>query len=276
MAIVIGLLIGLALGLTGAGGSLVAVPLLILLLNVSPQEATTLSLLGVFLGAFTGLVSSVVKSSYRQDILLAPAVLMLVLGAIFAPLGRWLALYLSDSFLVLSFALLAFIIAAYMWFRASADHASGHSVRAQTVESNNSDAQWVCPLSDDRQFQWRPKCVLFLMVGAAGVGLLSGVYGVGGGFLIVPLLLLLTRVSMAVAVKSSLFVIAGVSAAGLVSGLHLSVSINFLQLFQIGLGSVGGMLAASVLGSKLNPQLLQKLFSLIVVGLSVSTLIDYF
>lgn len=272
MALFIGLLIGLSLGLTGAGGSLVAVPLLMLLLNSSPQEATTLSLLGVFMGASFGVIPALFKPSSRAGILWIPAFLLLMLGALFAPLGRWVALYLPDQFLVFSFSLLALVIAFSMWRRGST-HQS-HPVRALDIDEK-SDTQWLCPQHND-QFQWRPRCTLSLALGGAAIGFLSGVYGVGGGFLIVPLLLLLAKVSMAVAVRTSLLVIAGVSAAGVASGLQLSTSMDLVVLFQIALGSVLGMLAASYLGSRLDAKWLQKLFSVLVVCLSVSNLMRYF
>lgn len=272
MALLIGALIGLALGLTGAGGSLVAVPLFILLLNSSPQEATTLSLLGVFIGAFFGVLSSIVKVESRRGILWGPAILLLILGVLFAPLGRWLALYLTDQFLVFSFSALALVIAFFMWPRRSADQ--GHSVRA-FESADNSNSQRLCPKTSG-QLQWQPLCFFALVLGGAGVGFLSGVYGVGGGFLIVPLMLLLTQASMAVAVKTSLLVIAAVSAAGLISGLHLTPSLNFTLLFQIALGSTLGMSGANYLGRRLDTSWLQKFFSIIILCLSALTVTRYF
>jgi uncharacterized membrane protein YfcA len=73
----------------------------------------------------------------------------------------------------------------------------------------------------NRQFELRPRCVSGLLVGGATVGLLSGLFGVGGGFLIVPLLLALSPISMAQAVSTSLIIIAVISGSSFIS--HLTM-----------------------------------------------------
>jgi len=264
-----GLLIGLALGLTGAGGSLVAVPLLILLLGMPPAEATGLSLAGVLVGALAGLVPALFHRTGRQSILVGPGLILLVVGAIFAPIGRGLAPQLPDTLLMLSFALLSMMIAVSMWHRASSGGNQAQTLRAHLGDPVSSAQSCLCPLSETAYFQWRPKCVLALVVGGAVVGVLSGLYGVGGGFLIVPLLLLLSGVAMPVAVVTSLLVISGVSAVGFVSWVQLSADVNVSSLLQVTLGSVLGMWLANRIGQRMAGARLQKTFALMVVLLSI-------
>lgn len=106
----------------------------------------------------------------------------------------------------------------------------------------------------------RPRCVSGLLVGGLVVGLLTGVFGGGGGFLIVPLLLALSPISMAQAVSTSLMIIALVSSAGFASHLMLSDS-NWSALVLVALGGIAGMMLGQPLSHKIANALLQKLFS---------------
>ena len=276
MALAVGLLIGLALGLTGAGGSLVAVPLLILLLDMNPAEASGLALGGVLVGALAGILPNLLRPSGRQAILLGPGLILLGVGALFAPMGRWLAPQLSDVSLMLSFAGLSVIIAISMWRRASQSHGSSQTLRAGIIDSEQQVSRCLCPLSETTYFQWRPKCILALSLGGALVGILSGLYGVGGGFLIVPVLLVLSGVAMPVAVMTSLLVIAGVSSVGFITWLQLSENIYAGQLLQIALGSAAGMWLATLIGRRMAGPKLQKTFALVVVVLSAVMLLTHF
>ena len=122
----------------------------------------------------------------------------------------------------------------------------------------------------------KPGCLSGLIAGGALVGLVSGVLGVGGGFLIVPLLLALSAITMAQAVSTSLFIIALVSGVGFVSHLLLYPTHNWQQLGLVGLGGLLGMMLGQVLSHKIANAALQKTFALSLFLLSAITLVRSF
>ena len=111
MSVLIGLIIGLVLGLTGAGGSIFAVPLLMLLLGLPINDAIGIALGAVAVSALIGTLSN-----WRaQYILWVPALSLGLAGALVAPIGKYLGSQLSPTMLLMGFCLLAFIIAGIMW-----------------------------------------------------------------------------------------------------------------------------------------------------------------
>lgn len=111
------------------------------------------------------------------------------------------------------------------------------------------------------------------MVGGVIVGLLTGILGVGGGFLIVPALVMLVGMPMHQAVGTSLVIIAMNSAAGLLghlSGITLDPSLIILFIAA----GVAGTFAGARLGRHLDAALLRKVFAVFVIGLAVFLLYD--
>jgi uncharacterized protein len=110
------------------------------------------------------------------------------------------------------------------------------------------------------------------LIGGALVGLLSGLFGVGGGFLIVPLLLILSPVSMAQAVSTSLLIIAVVSSSGFISHLAMSTENNWLMFGLVAAGGVLGMMLGQAISHKIANALLQKIFAVSLLAVSTLTL----
>lgn len=264
--VLIGVLIGLILGLTGAGGSVFAVPLLILLGGLPMTEAVGLSLGAV---AASTLYGSARSAWQQHPVLWKPGTILAIVGAITAPLGKWLGLQVSESMLVIGFSVLALIIALRMWSSAQSDPQAARIVRAGDF-SSTLRPELLCNLNQTGQFELRPRCVSGLLVGGVVVGLLSGLFGVGGGFLIVPLLLALSPISMAQAVSTSLMIIALVSSTGFISHLMLTDHNNGAALALVALAGVAGMMFGQKVSHKIANALLQKLFaaSLLVVALA--------
>lgn len=266
MLLSIGLLIGLILGLTGAGGSVFAVPLLLLLGGISMADATGISLGAV---AATTIYASVRNSLSRRapSVLWKPGLILAISGALAAPLGKWLGMRLSEPWLIGSFSLLAAIIALRMWMQAQKNPAAALILRAGNF-SEAPSPDHMCKLNPTGQFELRPRCVSGLLIGGVVVGVLSGLFGVGGGFLIVPLLLALSAVSMAQAVGTSLLIIALISSSGFISHLLLSETQHWQWLLFVAAGGLGGMVIGQTISHKIANVLLQKLFavSLLVVS----------
>jgi uncharacterized membrane protein YfcA len=269
--LIIGGIIGLVLGLTGAGGSLLAVPLFIYGLDLPPQQAAGLALGAVAIAAIFGIAGRL-----RSGIILWHAGLLFALGgALFAPIGQWLAKQLPESILLSGFSILTLIIATRLWQQANRDPAAATVIRANTSANNESTTQAACRFSASGQFEWRLPCVFRLVVAGIGAGILSGLFGVGGGFLIVPLLIFLTQVSMTQAVATSLLVISLISGTGFITSLS-SMNFSLPLLGLIGSGAAIGMLTGSLMGKKIAGANLQKLFALLMLCTAIGMLSQQF
>lgn len=273
MLLLIGLLIGLILGLTGAGGSVFAVPLLLLLGDMSMADATGISLGAV---AVTTIYASLRNRFSRStpNVLWKPGLILAISGALTAPIGKWLGLQLSELWLISGFSLLAAIIALRMWINAQKNPQAALVVRAGNF-ANTPSPDHLCNLNPTGQFELRPRCVSGLLVGGLVVGVLSGLFGVGGGFLIVPLLLALSAVSMAQAVSTSLLIIALISSSGFISHLAMSETQHWDWLMLVAAGGVIGMIIGQTVSHKIANVLLQKIFALSLLIVATITLVRH-
>lgn len=208
LAILLGALTGLSLGLTGAGGGILAIPALVLGLGFTMSTATPIALLAVgcaaLLGALDGLRKKIVR--YRA------ALFMAAIGALCTQPGLWLGKVLPERALLISFALLMLWIASKMLRR------------PQSI--SDPPLSKPCELNPHTgRFYWTPRSSLTLALIGATAGLFSGMLGVGGGFLIVPLLRRYSNLGMHSIVATSLLLIALVSLSGaslaLMQGAHI-------------------------------------------------------
>jgi uncharacterized protein len=258
LLLAIGILIGAVLGLTGAGGSVLAVPLLLIFLKLDPASATGLALGVVAASSCYGAVQRI----RQREILWIPAALFGISGAIFAPPGRLLASQLSPEWLLGSFSVLSVVIAGRMFLQSVQHPELAKVVRADSGDSTPEPL--LCRLSETGRFDWRVRCMAGLTGGGVITGLLSGLFGVGGGFLIVPFLNQLNGVSMRNAVATSLVIIAAISSSGFVA--HISThTVDWSQLLQLAAGGIAGMILGSVLARWLAGARLQQLFAIVIV-----------
>ena len=266
MVLLIGLFIGMVLGLTGAGGSVLAVPMLILFLGVSATDAMGVALGAVAASAAYGVILQ------RKNVLWVPALALALGGMLTAPLGKYVALMVADLYLLIAFSALAFFIALRMWRQATLNPEQTQVLRAGHSPGDN--APLLCRLSTTGQFQLRPKCISGLIVGGLVIGFVSGLLGVGGGFLIIPVLLFLSQISMARAVASSLLAIALISSSGFISHLILKGIPTEVSLLHILLASLVGMLLSQWLSRFIAGPMLQKTFAITLILISVVTVIQ--
>lgn len=274
MLLTIGVVIGLLLGLTGAGGSVFAVPLLILAVGMAPADAAGISLGAVAASTIYGCL----RNWRAKQMLWLPGLILAASGAVFAPLGKWIGLQLPADWLLGGFSLLAMVISWRMWKSSNPEDA--RIVRAGDF-SQEPRAGLLCNLSRKGEFELKPRCVSGLLIGGSLVGLLSGLFGVGGGFLIVPLLLALSPISMRQAVGTSLLIIAIISSSGFISHVFLSNASAGLGGFNQGSallpvagGGILGMLAGQLLSQKLAGPRLQRGFALSLALITLFTLFN--
>jgi uncharacterized membrane protein YfcA len=207
LAIIFGAVVGFSLGLTGGGGAIFAVPLLVYGLGVPPREAIVVSLVVVALTALVGFI----QRALRGTVEFPTAFLFGVAGMVAAPLGAGLATLIPEWLLLLLFAMLMGVIAARMWLKASGAGSSGVCIPTD----DNSGPH--CKRDPEGKLRITSRCAGLLAVVGLATGVLTSLFGVGGGFLIVPALVTFSGMGMQRAVGTSLLVIALVSIAGLVS-----------------------------------------------------------
>ncbi|MEO8490254.1 sulfite exporter TauE/SafE family protein [Pseudomonas sp.] len=254
LAGVLGLLMGLVMGLTGAGGGILGVPALVLGLGLSMTQAAPVSLLAVgaaaAVGAIDGLRHGLVR--YRAALLIA------LLGALFSPLGVYVAHQLPEKLLMGLFSALMVLVAWRM-------------LQREKVEAGPSDhgtASWGqknCMLDQQTgRFDWTAKCSATLAALGAVTGAVSGLLGVGGGFLIVPAFKQLTDVQMRGIVATSLMVISLISLVGVVGAFRAGISIEPMGWVFIG-ASILGMLLGRRLCTVIKARFLQVGFASLCV-----------
>lgn len=264
LSLIFGAIVGLSLGLTGGGGAIFAVPLLVYGLGVDPREATAISLAAV--GA-TSLVGFLHRWKLGQ-VELRTGLLFAVAGMVGAPVGTWIAGYLPDAVLLLSFAGLMVVVALRLWQQASHPILPGASCQTPDQQDGPTcqrDAAGVLILNS--------RCAVLLLGIGVLTGVLSGVFGVGGGFVIVPALVLFSGMSIHRAVGTSLMVIALVGISGVASQLIAGRAIEPVVTTLFVVGGVGGLFAGQQIGRQLSGPSLQKVFVVAILAVAAVVIV---
>lgn len=268
MIFALGIFIGLVMGLTGAGGSILVVPLLMAATGWGLQQVAPTALLAVASTAGLGAYLAWRKSQVRYR----AATLMAFIGAFTAPLGLTAAGMVSSNTLSLLFVLILTLVSLRLWRQVLNPVAVTQAARAQ--QDTAADQQRLCRLNDSSgKLIWTSSCALCISITGAVTGFLSGLLGVGGGFFIVPALHSATELSMHSAVGTSLMAIALTSSGALLGAVWQGHSLAW----ALALPLMGGALLGISLGRQLAPKLagarLQQAFaslvSLVAVGMAL-------
>lgn len=235
IAIVLSSLIGLSLGLLGGGGSILTVPILIYALGVEEKAAIASSLLVV---AVTSAIAAV-QHARANNVVWRVAFVFAGAGMVGAFVGGQSAQFVAASVLLVLFALVMFGAAFAMW--------RGRKATTATEEA--------LPLSK------------MLMLGVV-VGLVSGLVGAGGGFVIVPALALSGGLSMPKAVGSSLVVIALNSFAGF-AGAAAHVTLDYRLIALVTTSAVVGSFFGAAIAKRVAPKRVRKGFAIFVFVMAV-------
>ncbi len=219
IALPAGLVVGAVLGLLGAGGSLLTVPALMLLLGLTATDATGTALVAVAMMAAAGVVMHrrAGRCSCREGAIFGAAAAVMAAGS------GWLATGLSDRFLTGAFIVLLIGSATWLLRRGRRDALAAEAARP----------------GDERDVSTAGAATA-----GAGVGVLTGMLGVGGGFLIVPALVATREMRMPLAVGTSQLIVL-VSALGGLLGRAPGGSVQWELGLLFGLGGLAG----AVLGS---------------------------
>jgi len=235
LAVIGALLIGLALGLTGAGGSILTFPVLIHLAGVAPRNAVAMSLFIVGLAALTGAI----QRAARGHLHLPAAGWFSLSGLMGAMVGARFTHLLPAGVLVASFAILMIFVGMRMWL--------GKSGEAQPA----------------------PECKPIRCFSAgAGVGLITGFLGVGGGFLLLPALTRFARLPIQVATGTSLAIIAVNALGGFLGHIrHATIDWGVTLLFTV--ISIAAVLLGGRLAGRIDAAHLRRIFAVVVLVTAV-------
>lgn len=239
--LVLGFAIGLSLGLLGGGGSLLTVPALVYLVGQTPQAAVTTSLAIVGANSLMGASFHRAQGSLNWKVALFFGGAGMLVAFLAAPLSS----RMPEPLLLVAFAAVMLLVGALMLTRRNAGLAGDYMPRPLPV----------------------------LIASGAGVGLLTGILGVGGGFLIVPALVMLVGLPMQMAVGTSLIVIAMNSLAGFL-GHAGDGSFNAILTVIFTAAGLIGTFAGARLTRRLPAGKLQKAFAWFVIALALFLLSD--
>ena len=229
--LLLGLIIGTVLGVVGAGGAILAVPGLVAVMGLSPTAATTSSMVIVGAAALSGALRRV--KSKNLDI--KTGITFSLLGFLGTLFGSRLAGHLSDRVLILTFAGLMFVAAIGMW-------------RHKVSEREIAKPSWI-----------------MLIITASAIGVLTGLLGIGGGFLIVPALVLILGVKVKLAAGTSLVAIAMNSVIAFLLRSHYWHLVPWGSILVFTGAAVIASFITTPLATKLPSKALQKSFAVLVV-----------
>jgi uncharacterized protein len=251
LAIPFGLAIGLAVGTLGGGGSVLAVPVLVYVLDQTVPEATTASLVVVAAGAVAGGLSHARAGRVcwrHAGSFTAAALPGIVVGTLAAEA-------VSGELLLAGFALVMLAAAHTTWRKAN-EH--------EPESTGTWEGGGACP----------PLRLPRDLIAGAAVGLVTGFFGVGGGFLIVPTLAIALAFTMRTAIGTSLVIITATSLLGLAAHLVAGRSLDAGVTATMTVACVVGAIAGASLASRIPQRQLGRGFAMLVVAVAGYLLIS--
>jgi uncharacterized membrane protein YfcA len=257
----LGLFVGLLMGLTGAGGGILSVPLLVFVLHLSIAEAAPISLSAITLAAGIGALLGLKNKILRYK----AAGLMAIFGLLLSPLGLWISQRTPNAPLLIVFSLTLFYVSIRLYRQA---HKEIHGIP-------DFDGKSPPPCLLDAsvgKLAWNVPCARALMFSGGLAGFLSGLLGVGGGFVIVPALKRYTDLPVNSIVATSLGVLAIVAGGGTIFS-ALSGNLNLSIATPFALGALLGLLVGRSFGKKLSGPRLQQIFSLLAFSVAISLIV---
>lgn len=284
--------VGISLGLMGGGGSILAVPILVYVMGVGAKNAIAISLGSVGVVSLIGTILHWRKGNVRVDIVLAFAPAAMVgayLGARLAGLPG-----ISEAVQLFCFSIMMLLASSLMIFKSRRKHQAikHQATERKSTEQQTTDSQTQCirdgkdgedgeqksylsERSGDRKPSSQAWSKLMIPAEGLGIGLLTGFVGIGGGFAIVPALVLLTKIPMKQAVGTSLLIITLNTVTGFLGYLG-QTDINWLLASSFTLAACIGILVGSYLNKFIKASTLQASFGYFVLSFAVLMLMAQF
>ncbi len=265
LAVLAGVLIGISLGALGGGGSILAVPALVYLLGQNAGQATTGSLVVVGVTSLIGAVAA----HRAGHVLVSRGVAFGAVALGGAVVGAKASAHVREPVLLASFAVLMLVVAVLMVLRLrpggspggapAEDTAPGRVALEEPIIAINPTFACDCPRA------------LKVLVAATVVGLLTGFLGVGGGFLVVPALLLVLALPMQYAAGTSLVVITMTSAVALAVRAGSGVDPDWSLVLVLTVASAVGAVLGARMVDRVGTRRLQIAFTLLVLAVACYT-----
>lgn len=275
--ILLGLFVGAVLAITGAGGAILSIPLLMFFMHLSIGEAAPIGLFALAMAASIASMIGLKKGLVRYK----SATLMAILGMLVAPIGVWLSTRVPVNLLSMAFAaVLVFvgsrIVLDYVKHRDNEVLITSQAGQQESLMPNLTKSEAmnklasVCQINpvNSRLF-WTAACTLRLSVTGVMAGLLSGLLGVGGGFVIVPALSQVSNFNMATIIATSLTVVALVSSAGFLS-YAVAGNVDWSLAFIFAAATVSGLMLVNLFAHRIPSQTAQLGFAVFAIVIAMN------
>jgi uncharacterized membrane protein YfcA len=243
-----GALIGVLLGLLGGGGSILAVPALVYGMGFDVEQAIPISLIVVAAASAVGVLPKIRAKQVRWRM----AGIFAAAGIPATVAGSAISAHLPHSVLLIGFA----VVMVVAGIRMLADQ--GATGTACKIEAG--------------QVNWR-RCAPRSIGAGLLVGLLTGLFGVGGGFLIIPALVVVLGVEMSTAIGTSLLIIIANSVTGVFSHLQ-GINVDWQVTAAFVAAAMATALVAGYFGTKTDTTRLQRWFAYLVFAVAAYVLVD--
>ena len=246
LGILYGSAIGLSLGLTGAGGSIITIPILVYLLGMNAHSATGTSLVIVGVGSIAGVIQYAFgRTKYLHWKI---ALVFAIAGIVGAFLGSYTNALLPSNVILYLFASLMIIIGILM-LKEKSYLKGGESPSLKNIKTLSGWSKFI----------------------GAGllVGFMTGFFGVGGGFLIVPVLVLILLFPITHAIATSLMIIALNCLWGILSRLGGIGTIELGAALWLSIGAIIGIVIGVLVAKKIKPGFLTKIFAYFIILLAI-------
>lgn len=251
------LFIGISLGLIGGGGSILTVPVLVYLFGVNPLLSTSYSLFVVgstsLVGAFNNYIKGLVRIKTALLFGISSITTVFLTRKFFIPLiPRHL---LTIGGVEITEPVVTMVLFAILMIAASLSMIKSRKLRTdETVEDHNKS-----PIAK-------------LLIHGVAIGIATGLLGAGGGFLLIPTLVLLLKMPMKEAVGTSLFIIALNSLIGFIGDIG-HFTLNWFLLFKVTAVAIAGTFIGGVIGKKIPGDKLKKGFGwfVLIMGIYILT-----
>lgn len=237
--LVAGCFIGAILGFVGAGGAMLTVPILIYLFDFTPQSATTAALAVVLLAAGSGVIPKLKKN----DVLIKEALVIWGLGLVTNIASSLIAYKLSDNFITTGFSIVMLL--------------AGASMLTKPVSGTEKKVP-----------------IIWLILISLIIGCITGFFGIGGGFLAIPILVLFFKNTPAKAAGTSLAIISLNSLTAFLGHFQGWGSVDWTVPISMAIAAIVVARLASIKSVDVKPEILRYGFVLLLFSISIFTLAE--
>ncbi|WP_162127512.1 sulfite exporter TauE/SafE family protein [Flavobacterium phycosphaerae] len=249
------LFIGLVLGITGGGGSILTVPILVYVLHLNPLIATAYSLFIVGTTSTFGTISN-----FKKGLVVPKTAIQFAIPSV-------IGVYLTRKFVVHHLPDVIFYFGAVQLTKAT------FLMLIFAVVMFLAAYSMLKPPKKIEESEWKTKGPVIIIIQLFFVGILIGLVGAGGGFLIIPALIQLAKLPIKKAIGTSLLIIAFNSLIGFMGDVqNIAIDWTFLLVFTA--ISITGILIGLRIQQYINERLLRKIFGIFVLAMSILILYE--